>query len=72
MQNKLLLLLLFETAKQMVHQDRGETVSPEMDWDYYGVHDQTGEQPQQITGVHNPGRIRGEGKEFPKEPLLHP
>ena len=26
----------------------------------------TGEQPQQIRGVHNLGRIRDEGKEFPK------
>ena len=51
-----------ETAKQMLHQGKGETESPEMDWDYYGVHDQTGEQPQQIRGIHNPGRMRGEGK----------
>ena len=27
-----------ETAKQMLHQTRGESKSPEMDWDYYGVH----------------------------------
>ena len=61
-----------ETAKQMLHHCRGETVSPEMDWDYYGVHDQTGELPQQITGVHDPGRIRGEGKEFPKRAASTP
>ena len=28
-----------ETAKQMLHQGRGEAESPEMDWDYYVVHD---------------------------------
>ena len=61
-----------ETVKQMLHQGRGETVSPEMDWDYYGVHDQTGEQLQQISGVHNLERIRGEGKEFQNKPLLCP
>ena len=62
-----------ETAKQMLHQGRGETVSPEMDWDYYyGVHDQTGEPPQQITEVHDQEGIKGEGKEFPKKPLLRP
>ena len=55
-----------ETAKQMLHQGRGETELPEMDWDYYGVHAQAGEQPQQIKGVHNPGRIRCEEKKFPK------
>ena len=27
-----------ETAKQMLHQTRGECKSPEMDWDYYWVH----------------------------------
>ena len=61
-----------ETAKQMLHQGRGETESPEMDWDYYGVHDQTGEQPQQIRGVHNPGRTKSEGKEFPKRAASMP
>ena len=52
----------------MLHQDRGETVSAEMDWDYY----QTGEQPQQIKGVHNLGRTRGEEKEFPKRATSMP
>ena len=61
-----------ETVKQMLHQGRGETVSPEMDWDYYGVHDQTGEPPEQITGVHDPGRIRGGGKEFSKRAASMP
>ena len=55
-----------ETAKQMLHQGRGEAESPEMDWDYYVVHDQAEGQPQQIKGVHDPGRTKGEGKEFPK------
>ena len=61
-----------ETAKQMLHQGRGETESPEMDWDYYWVHDQTGQQPQQIRGVHNPGRTKGEGKDFPKRAASTP
>ena len=55
-----------------LHQGREETESPEMDWDYYGVQDQTGEQPQHIRRVHNPGRIRGEGKEFPKRATSMP
>ena len=60
-----------ETAKQMLHQGRGKTESPEMDWDYYGLHAQAGEQPQQIKGVHNPGRIRVREKNFQKELFLH-
>ena len=34
-----------ETAKRMLHQGRGEAESPEMDWDYYGVQNQTEGQP---------------------------
>ena len=60
-----------ETAKRMLRQGRGETDSPEMDLDYYVVQDQTGE-PQYLRGVHNPGRIRGEGKEFPKRAASMP
>ena len=33
-----------ETAKQMLYHSRGESRSPEMDWDYYGTHPQAGEQ----------------------------
>ena len=62
-----------ETAKQMLHQGRGETVSPEMDWDYYyGVHDQTGESPQQTIEVHEQGGIKAKGKEFPKRAASTP
>ena len=61
-----------ETAKQMLHQGRGEADSPEMDWDYYAVQNQTGEQPQHIRGVHNPGRMRSEGKEFQKRDTSTP
>ena len=62
-----------ETVKQMLHQGRGETVSPEMAWDYYnGVHDQTGESPQQAIEVHEQGGIKAEGKEFPKRAASMP
>ena len=47
----------------MLHQGQGGKESPEMDWDYYGVLNQAGEQPQ---GVQAPGRIMGERKELPK------
>ena len=55
-----------ETAKQMLHQERGEAESPEMDWDYYGVQNQTGGQPQYVRGVQAPGRVTRERKELPK------
>ena len=35
-----------ETVKRMLHQDRGKTESPEMDWDYYGDQNQIIRQPQ--------------------------
>ena len=53
----------------MLHQGRGETESPEMDWDYYGVQNQAGGQPQ---GVQAPGRVTGEGKELPKRAASTP
>ena len=34
-----------ETAKQILHQTRGESRLPEMDWDYYGTHVHAWEQP---------------------------
>ena len=43
-----------------------------MDWDYYGVQDQTGGQPQYVRGAQAPGRATRERKELPKELLLHP
>ena len=44
-----------------------------MDWDYnYGVHDQTGESPQQIIEVSEQGVIKAEGKEFPKRAASMP
>ena len=36
-----------ETAKQMLHQPRGKSKSPEMDWDYYGVNTDGKEQLRQ-------------------------
>ena len=56
----------------MLHQGRGEAESPEMDWDYYGVHDQTGEQPQNVRRVHNSGSVTGERKELPKRAASTP
>ena len=61
-----------EMAKRMLHQGQGEAESPEMDWDYYGVQDQTGEQPQYVRGVHNPGSVKGKRKEFPKRAASMP
>ena len=61
-----------ETAKQMLHQGRGEAESPEMDWDYYVAHDLNGGQPQQIRESHDPVRAKGEGKEFLKRAASTP
>ena len=54
-----------ETAKQMLHQRKVETGSPEMDWDYYGVHEQTSEKPLPYQENQNIGRTTDEGKEVP-------
>ena len=43
-----------ETAKQMFHQTRGESNSPEMHWDYYGVH--AGEREQ----LRQEGKVVGQ------------
>ena len=51
-----------ETAKRMLHQGRGEPESPEMDWDYYRVQDQTGGQLQYVRGVQAPRRVTRERK----------
>ena len=40
-----------ETVKRMLHQDRGKTESPEMDWDYYGDQSQVIGQPQYVKGA---------------------
>ena len=45
-----------ETAKQMLHQNRGESRSTEMDWDNYGTHARTGEQPRQVDEMLSLGR----------------
>ena len=56
----------------MLHQGRGETESPEMDWDYYGVQNQAGGQPQYVRGVQAPERVTGERKELPKRAASTP
>ena len=43
-----------------------------MDWDYYGVQDQTGGQPQYVRGVQTPGRVTRERKELPKRAASTP
>ena len=55
----------------MLHQGQGEAESPEMDWDYYGVQDQTGGQPQYVRGVHNPGRSKGGEKRISKKSCFY-
>ena len=40
-----------KTAKQMLHQGRGELRSPEMDWDYYGMHAPNSEQNNSGTEI---------------------
>ena len=61
-----------ETAKRMLHQGRGEAESPEMDWDYYGVQNQTMVQPQHVRGAQIPERVTGERKELPKRAASTP
>ena len=62
-----------ETAKQMLHQTRGEARSSEMDWDYYGVHTHSEEQSRQRGEVvsHGSGKVeeRGISKRATSTPL---
>ena len=56
-----------ETMKRMLHQDRGKTESPEIDWDYYGDQDQIIGQPQHAGGVQNPEKEkRIEKRQLPR------
>ena len=61
-----------KTAKQMLHQRKVETGSPEMDWDYYGVHGQISERPLPYQEIQNIGRTMDEGKEVPKRAASMP
>ena len=45
---------VIETVKRMLHQDRGKTESPEMDWDYYGDQNQIIGQPPHVRGAQSP------------------
>ena len=63
---------VLETAKQMLHQTRGETRSPEMDWDYYGTQAHVREQSSQGNGMLNLERRKEEEKELPKRAASMP
>ena len=58
-----------ETVKQMLHQTRGESRSPEMDSNYYGVHTRSGKQSRQEGAMmsHGTGKEVENGSQ--KEPL---
>ena len=60
-----------KTIKRL-HQAQGETESPEMDWDYYGVQNQTMGQPQHVRGAQIPERVMGERRELPKRAASTP
>ena len=52
-----------ETAKQRLHETRGESRTPEMDWDYYEIHAYLGEQSRlegEMVG-NEKGKVEGKG-----------
>ena len=57
---------VLEAAKQMLHQTRGESRSPEMDWDYYGTQAHAREQSRQGDGMLNLEKRKEEEREIPK------
>ena len=61
-----------ETAKQMVHPIRGESKSPEMDWDYYGTQDRAQEQSIQGDRITNVGRDKVDEREVSKRAASTP
>ena len=60
-----------ETAKRMLHQGRGETESPEMDLDCYGVQNQTTGQPQQCKRSTDTRKGNGKKKRTPKKSCFY-
>ena len=61
-----------EAAKQMLYQNRGESRSPEMDWDYYDTHPPARGPSQKIRGIPVPDKRKGGGKELPKRAASTP
>ena len=62
-----------ETVKRMLHQDRGKTESPEMDWDYYGDQSQDIGQPQYVKGAQGSEREeRVEKRQIPNRAASTP
>ena len=61
-----------ETAKQMLYQSRGESRSPEMDWDYYDTHPQEGGSSQKIREILVSDKIKGGGKQLSKRAASTP
>ena len=61
-----------ETAKQMLHQTRGELRSPKMDWDYYGTQDRVQEQSIQGDRILNVEKEKEEEREVPKRAASTP
>ena len=54
-----------EAAKQMLYQSRGESRSPEMDWDYYDTHPQARGSSQKNREIPVSDKRKGGGKELP-------
>ena len=62
-----------ETVKRMLHQDRGKTESPEMDWDYYGDQNQIIGQPHPVRGAQLPEKEKGiGGRQLPRRAASTP
>ena len=61
-----------ETAKQMLHQSRGESRSPEMDWDYYGTQTRVQEQFIQGDRISSTEKDKEDEREVPKRAASTP
>ena len=61
-----------EMAKQMLHQPRGGSRLPEMDWDYYGTQTKIQKQSIQDDRTSNIEKDKGEEREVPKRAASTP
>ena len=61
-----------ETAKQMLHQSRGESRSAEMDWDYYGTQARVQEQSIQGDRISSIEKDEEDEREVPKRAASTP
>ena len=59
-------------TKQMLYQSRGESRSPEKDWDYYDTHPQARGSSQKTSKIPVSDKRKGEGKELPKRAASTP